>query len=116
MSPILRLRLAAAAFAVFAVTPLRAGKLTYSDRPSWLTDSTSIITLEFSKIGAGVTRGQYDIMFAGTGARCFSGDNGTATLAPIRNPTGVALDSSGNVLYSGYVQSPNPKVSIFDTA
>jgi len=49
--------LAAAAFAVFAVTPLTAGTLTYSDRPSWLTDSTSIITLDFSKFGSGNSGG-----------------------------------------------------------
>ncbi len=57
MSPILRLRLAAAAFAVFAVTPLTAGTLTYSDRPSWLADSTSVITLDFSKFGSGNSGG-----------------------------------------------------------
>ena len=57
MSSILRLRLAAAAFAVFAVTPLTAGTLTYSDRPSWLADSTSIIDLDFSKFGAGNSGG-----------------------------------------------------------
>ncbi len=57
MSLILRLRLAAAAFAVFAVTPLTAGTLTYSDRPSWLADSTSIIDLDFSKFGAGNSGG-----------------------------------------------------------
>lgn len=57
MSLILRLHLAAAALAVFAVTPLTAGTLTYTDRPSWLADSTSIITLDFSKYGPGNTGG-----------------------------------------------------------
>jgi len=57
MSPILRLRLAAAAFAVFAVTPLTAGTLTYSDRPSWLADSTAIIDLDFSKFAPGNSLG-----------------------------------------------------------
>ncbi len=53
MSHTLRLRLAAAAFAVFAVTPLTAGTLTYTDRTTWLADSTSVITLDFSTYGPG---------------------------------------------------------------
>ncbi len=57
MSHFLRLRLAAAAFAVFAVNPLIAGTLTYTDRPSWLADSTSIITLDFATYGAGNSGG-----------------------------------------------------------
>lgn len=57
MSHILRLHLAAAALAVFAVTPLTAGTLTFTDRPSWLADSTSIITLDFAKVAAGYTSG-----------------------------------------------------------
>ena len=57
MSHILRLRLAAAVCAVFAVTPLTAGTLTYTDRPSWLADSTSIINLDFSTYRAGNSGG-----------------------------------------------------------
>jgi len=55
MSHILRLRLASAAFAVFAVTPLTAGTLTYTDRPTWLSDSTAIVNLDFSTYRAGNT-------------------------------------------------------------
>ncbi len=36
---------------------------------------------------------------AGTGTGSFSGDGGKATSATIQNPTGIALDSSGNVFF-----------------
>ena len=36
---------------------------------------------------------------AGTGSGSYSGDNGAATSAALYNPTGVALDASGRILY-----------------
>jgi len=35
---------------------------------------------------------------AGTGSASYSGDNGQATAAALYNPTGVAVDSSGNFM------------------
>ena len=37
--------------------------------------------------------------FAGTGTASYSGDNGAATSATLNEPTGVALDASGRILY-----------------
>ena len=39
---------------------------------------------------------------AGTGTAGYSGDGGQATSATISYPTGIALDSSGNVYFSDY--------------
>ena len=39
------------------------------------------------------------ITIAGTGSASYSGDNGAATSAELNNPTGVALDASGRILY-----------------
>ena len=36
---------------------------------------------------------------AGTGTASYSGDNGAATSATLRNPVGVAVDASGRILY-----------------
>ena len=35
---------------------------------------------------------------AGTGSTSYSGDDGAATSATLRNPTGVAVDASGRIL------------------
>ena len=35
---------------------------------------------------------------AGTGSASYSGDNGAATSAKLRNPYGVAVDASGRIL------------------
>ena len=35
---------------------------------------------------------------AGTGTGSYSGDNGAATSATLKNPFGVALDASGRIL------------------
>lgn len=37
--------------------------------------------------------------FVGTGASSYSGDNGDATSAEIKNARGIALDSSGTQLF-----------------
>ncbi len=37
---------------------------------------------------------------AGTGSGSFSGDGGQATSATIDNPTGIILDSSGNIFFN----------------
>jgi hypothetical protein len=39
---------------------------------------------------------------AGTGTGSFSGDNGQATSATINTPTGIDIDSSGNVYFSDF--------------
>ena len=36
---------------------------------------------------------------AGTGTNSYSGDNGAATSATLNEPTGVAVDASGRILY-----------------
>ncbi len=40
---------------------------------------------------------------AGTGTAGYSGDNGQATSANIKNPAGVNLDSAGNVYFGDYI-------------
>ena len=35
---------------------------------------------------------------AGTGTSSYSGDNGAATSAALKNPCGIALDTSGRIL------------------
>ena len=37
-------------------------------------------------------------LIAGTGSTTFSGDNGAATSAGLKNPEGVAVDASGRTL------------------
>ena len=55
---------------------------TYNHRVRKVTVSTGIITT-----------------IAGTGSTTFSGNNGAATSATLRFPTGVAVDASGRILY-----------------
>ncbi len=40
--------------------------------------------------------------FAGTGSASYSGDNGPAISAAINVPTGIAIDSSGNVYFNDF--------------
>lgn len=57
--------------------------------------------------------------FAGTGLATYGGDGGQATAAQLSNPTGIALDASGNVYISDYNNhrirkvSPNGVISTF---
>ncbi len=39
---------------------------------------------------------------AGTGASSFSGDGGQATSATINKPSGIAIDSNGNVYFNDF--------------
>ena len=55
---------------------------TYNNRIRKVTVSTGIITT-----------------IAGTGTSSYSGDNGAATSATLYSPHGVALDTSGRILY-----------------
>lgn len=50
---------------------------------------------------------------AGTGAGGFNGDGGLATLAVLNEPTGVALDPSGNILFSDYQNSRVRSITTF---
>jgi hypothetical protein len=50
---------------------------------------------------------------AGTGANGFDGDGGTATLALLSQPTGIALDTAGNILVSEYGNGRVRKITSF---
>jgi len=50
---------------------------------------------------------------AGTGAGGYSGDGGLATAALLNEPTGITLDSSGNVLVSDYNNLRVRKITAF---
>jgi hypothetical protein len=56
----------------------------------YLADAQNHVVREVSKAGTIVT-------VAGTGVEGFSGDNGAATLAQLDTPTGVAVDTNGNI-------------------
>ena len=49
---------------------------------------------------------------AGTGTGSYSGDNGQATSAAINMPTGIAIDSSGNVYFNDYGNNRVRKIVI----
>ena len=53
--------------------------------------------------------------FAGTGTASFSGDGGAATSATIRQPQGVALDSSGNLYIADSTNHRIRKVTLGTT-
>ncbi len=48
---------------------------------------------------------------AGTGSNSYSGDNGQATSATINTPTGIAIDSSGNVYFNDYYNQRVRKIT-----
>jgi hypothetical protein len=57
MRHLLRLQLAAAAFAVAALSPLSAATLITNDRGEWVTDVSSLVNLNFSTFGSGNSGG-----------------------------------------------------------
>ncbi len=67
----------------------------YNERVRWVSPNGIITTI------------------AGTGVNGYSGDGGLGTLATLYEPTGVALDSSGNVLVSDYYNSRVRSISAF---
>jgi sugar lactone lactonase YvrE len=68
---------------------------TYNHRIRKATISTGIITT-----------------IAGTGTSSYSGDNGPATSATLNNPSGVALDSAGNIYIADLGNSRIRKVTV----
>jgi sugar lactone lactonase YvrE len=55
------------------------------------------------------------ITIAGTGSAGFSGDNGLATLATLKYPTGIAIDGSGNIYITDQENNRIRKVSATDS-
>ena len=51
---------------------------------------------------------------AGTGTSSYSGDNGEATSAAFNDPTGVALDASGRILYYCLLHRYTVSSAMFD--
>ncbi len=49
---------------------------------------------------------------AGTGTASYSGDGGQATSAALNGPTGIALDSSGNIYFSEYWNHRVRKITV----
>jgi len=49
---------------------------------------------------------------AGTGNQNYSGDNGQATSAALNNPTGLALDTAGNIYIADYDNHRIRKVTV----
>jgi putative salt-induced outer membrane protein YdiY len=50
--------------------------------------------------------------FAGTGTASYSGDGGQATSSTINGPTGIAIDTSGNVYFSDWFNNRVRKITI----
>jgi hypothetical protein len=67
----------------------------YSDRIRWVAPNGIMTTI------------------AGTGAGGYNGDGGPATYALLNEPTGVALDTAGNILFSDYNNGRVRKVTVF---
>jgi len=67
----------------------------YSERVRWVSPAGLMTTI------------------AGTGAASYSGDGGLATLATLYEPTGVVLDSSGDILVSDYNNGRVRMISAF---
>ena len=49
---------------------------------------------------------------AGTGTGSYSGDGGQATSATINLPTGIAIDTSGNVYFAEYNNNRVRKITV----
>ncbi len=61
MRHLLRLHLAAAAFAVVALSPLNAATLITNDRGEWLTGVSSLVSLNFDTFASGATGGAFTV-------------------------------------------------------
>ena len=61
MRHLFRLHLAAAAFAVAALSPLSAATLITNDRGEWLTDVSNLVSLNFNTFGSGATGGAFTV-------------------------------------------------------
>jgi uncharacterized protein (TIGR03437 family) len=70
----------------------------------YVTDDEPLV-LEITKAGVTST-------VAGDSQTGYSGDNGPATSAMIDNPTGVAVDTAGNVYFTDYTNNKIRKVTI----
>ena len=49
---------------------------------------------------------------AGTGTASYSGDGGVASSATINGPTGIAIDSNGNVYFSDFFNHRVRKITV----
>ena len=62
-------------------------------------------------VGGAITAGSIITTFAGNGSTSYSGDGGTANLAGLWGPSGVAVDAAGNVFIADTQNSAIRKVS-----